>query len=280
MVARRAIRQWLLGLALLASFLASENLARADSDNKRKVAVLEYRSGSSALPDVGARLATILRKKTSLQVIDVDDARRVQGRDIDRRVAKCTGDAGCIATIGQALDAREVLLIGVSRFGDEIITLQRIDASGAKVLTRIADVVARGEEPDDAALLSYLRKVLPKQDFLRYGTIRVESDIADATVHVNGEVSGRTPLKPLRVRAPASYEIRIEKAGYTPFTATVEVPPDGEVKVTTPLARRVSTPWYKRWWVVALAGGAVVGTVSAFAFTGDAPPDLPVTIRF
>lgn len=270
----------LLAVTITASFLAIPDARAEEVDNKRAVAVLEYRSGSSALPDVGARLATILRARTSLKIIDVDDARRLLGRDLDRKVARCSGQAKCIGKLGRRLKAREVLLIGVSRFGDEIITLQRIDVARTEVLTRIADVVDRGQQPGDDALLRYLKKVLPKRDFLRYGTIRIEADIADATVAINGKVRGRTPLKPLKVRAPATYRLRISKDGYTPFTAAVEVPPDGVVRVQTPLTRRVTTPWYKRWWVVALAGGAVVGTVSAFAFAGDAPDDLPVTIRF
>lgn len=265
---------------LLVSVVTAPAMAEETPDGKRAVAVLEYRSGSSALPHVGPRLAAILQKKTSLGIIDVDDARRLIGRDIDRRVARCTGQARCIARLGKALKAREVLLIGVSRFGDEIITLQRIDVDAAKVLTRIADVVARGEQPGNDALLSYLKKVLPKSDFLRYGTIRIEADLQEATVAVNGKKIGRTPLKPLRVRAPANYSIRITKAGYNPFSASVHVPPDGTVRVDTPLARRVHTPWYKRWWVVALAGGAVVGTVSALALTRDGADELPVTIRF
>lgn len=267
-------------LALVGTLVAIPTRARAETDSKRAIAVLEYRSGSSALPDVAPRLARILRAKTSLKIIDIEDARRKIGRDIDRKVARCSGQAACIAHIGRALKAREVLLVGVSRFGDEIITLQRIGISGAKVLTRIADVVARGETLDNAALLGYLKKVLPKRDFLRYGTIRIEADAAGATVAVNGKARGLTPIKPLRVRAPATYKIRISRAGYLPFTASVEVPPDGVVRVQTPLTKRLATPWYKRWWVVALAGGALVGTVSAVALSRDAPNDLPVTIHF
>ena len=250
-------------------------------DGRRSVAVLEYRSGSSALSNVGPRLAKILRKKTSLQVIDVEDARRQRGRDLDRKVAGCAGRARCIARIGKKLGAVEVLLIGVSRFGDEIITLQRIDVAERSVLTRIADALAQGAEPDNAALLGYLRQVLPKSDFLRYGTIVIESRMEGATVAVNGLIRGATPIEPLRVRAPAHYTIRISKAGYMPFDASVDVPPDGVVRVQTPLIQqRRDNPWYRRWWVLAIAGTAIAGTVTAVTLTRDAPNDLPVTIRF
>lgn len=264
-------------LTLLVAPVAS---ARAEADNKRKVAVLEYRSGSSALPDVGPRLAAMLGEKTSLAVVDVAQARRQLGRDLDRKVARCAGAAKCIARIGKKLDVREILLVGVSRFGDEIITLQRIDVAKRRVITRIADAMAAGEEPDAEALLGYLQNVLPKSDFLRYGTLRVESETAGAVVEVNGEQRGETPLAPLRVRAPASYDIRVEKAGFNPFVAAVEVPPEGVVRVRASLVRRGGQPWYKRWWVVALAGGVVVGATAAVIATRDAPPDLPVTIRF
>lgn len=276
--------RWFLGVAVCigvscAMSIHSSN-AETAPDGKRRLSVLEYRSGSVVLPDIGERVAGILRQKTSLSVIDPEDARQAFGRHLDRRVAKCAGDARCIARIGRTIGADEVLLIGVSRFGDDIVTIQRIEVDARRVLARVADALAPGQEPDEGALLSYLRQVLPKSDFIRYGVIRIESNLDDAVVVIGGLERGKTPLEPQRVRAPASYEIEVRSSGYTPFRASVDVPPDAVVRVQTSLSRRKAASWYKRWWVVALVGGAVVGTLTTVALTRDSPSDIPVVIRF
>jgi hypothetical protein len=258
---------------------ASPSTAEAGPDPKRGVAVLEYRAGSPALAAVDRRVAAILRKKTSLGVIDAEDARRRYGRNLDRKVVQCSGDAGCIAKIGKKLGAAEVVLIGVSQFGDVILTLQRIDVAGGRVVMRVAEAMAQGAEPGDAELVRYLQRVLPKSDFLRFGVIRIDANIAGAAVVIGGKQRGTTPLAPVRVKAPASYDILLKKSGYLPFRATVAVPPDAEVKVEPVLAVKSRDAWYKRWWVLAIAGAAVAGAAAAVVMTRDADNDLPVVIQ-
>src|SRR5258705_13775669 len=75
-----------------------------------------------------------------------------------------------------------------------------------------------------------------------------------------GERGGTTQIPPIKLHAPATYDIRVEKAGFVPFTAQVAVPPDGEVKVRAPLQKPgKDTAWYQRWYVLAAAGVIVAG---------------------
>jgi hypothetical protein len=259
--------------------IATMTAALAAPHPKRAVAVLEYRSGSPALPQVDQRVAGILRKKTSLSVIDVEDARRRYGRNLDRNVVDCAGDAACIADIGKKLEAREVVLVGISQFGDVILTLQRIDVDRGKVITRVAEAMAPDRQPGDTELLRYLQRVLPKSDFLRFGVIRINADIDGAIVAIGGKERGKTPIEPVKVRAPATYAIRLDKPGYVPFRAEVFVPPDAEVKVDPTLARQSDDAWYKRWWVLAAAGTVAAGAVTAVVLTRDSSNQVPVVIR-
>jgi hypothetical protein len=267
----------LVALALEAPAAAGEGDA-GDKDARRAVAVLEYRAGSAALPDVRARAAARLRKATALAVIDVDDARQRYGSKLDADVVACAGSPSCIAGIGARIGARDVLLIGVSQFGDVILTIQRIDVATGAVLGRTADALAAGTLPDDARLLEYLKQVLPRRDFLRHGVLRILVPVSGATVLVNGRDQGQTPLAPLRVRAPATYRIRMSKEGYVPFEMSVAVPPDAQIDVSPALERRDATPWFRRWWVVALAGAVTVGAVSAVVITRSGNDGLPVVI--
>jgi len=252
--------------------------ARAEPDpGRRKVAVLEYRAGSTALPGIEGRIAALLRKQTSLQIVDADEARKAYGSRLDADVVACAGDSACIAKVGNKIGVREVLLVGVSEFGDVILTLQRIDVKRRDVAMRIAEALAAEADPSDGDLGGYLRRVLPESDFLRHGTIKVSANLAGAEVYVDAERRGTTPIDTLTVRAPATYDLRLTKRGYTPFSARVAVPPDGEVEVTARLTREGGGAWYTKWWVAAIAGVVVAGGVGVGIYMAqDDPTSVPV----
>ncbi len=264
-------------LVTAASVLAMAGNAAAGPDPKRKVAVLEYRSGSSALPHIDKRFAEILEKRTSLKVMDADAARATFPR-LDADVVACAGDGGCVARIGARLGVREVLLVGVSQLGDVILTVQRIDVDEHKVSSRIAEALAEKSTPNENDLTGYLTRLMPAEDFLRYGVIRIDANLTGAAVTVSGENRGETPVAPLKVKAPASYDLRITKDGFVPFQLSVDVPPDGEVRVKADLTREGEhVAWYGRWWVATLAGVVVLGAVGTGVWYGTrSPTEVPV----
>lgn len=266
--------------SIAALIVGSAARAAADDapDGKRRVAVLEYRAGSAALPGIDVRIAGLLATQTSLGVIDAEEARKQYGARLDADVVACAGEAACIARIGKKVDAREVLLVGVSEFGDVILTLQRIDVKGRDVAMRIAEALAADADPSDDDLGAYLRRVMPESDFLRYGTIKVSANLAGAQVFLGKEPKGVTPIEAITVRAPATYEVRLTKRGYTPFEARVAVPPEGEVEVTARLTEEGGGgPWYTKWWVVAIAGAVVAGGVGVGVYMAqDDPTSVPV----
>lgn len=265
-------------LALVMVVVAAARPARADGpDPKRKVVVLEYRAGSAALPKIAERITARLRGLTSLGVIDVDAARQKLAQ-LDEAVVQCSGEADCLAYIGAKVGADEVVLVGISELGDVILTLQRIAVKRRSVESRIAESLAPADQPTDAVLAQYLARVMPPGDFVRFGMIDVVANLGGAVVRLDGESKGTTPIQPLRVHAPASYDIRVEKSGYVPFSASVAVPPDGEVKVKANLTRRGGGDhWYQKWYVLAFAGAAVIGATGAAIYLGTKPGDsVPV----
>ncbi|HET9623082.1 MAG TPA: PEGA domain-containing protein [Kofleriaceae bacterium] len=277
-------------LAIIA-ILACATAARAEPeaapapDAKRKVAVLEYRAGSSALPGIAGRVVDALTRQTSLAVLAPNQARAVYGDRLDQVLVKCAGEAGCIAKIGQKLGAAEVLLVGISELGDVILTMQRIDVAHHEVVGRIADSLAAGNVPSDDQLAGYTTRLLPPSDFLRFGVVDVVANLDGAAVTVGGAARGITPIAALRLQAPASYDIRVEKPGYLPFLTRVALPPDGELKVYAELARRgAGAAWYQHWYVLAAASAIVVGAGGAAIYFGTrdtgggmAPPGpLPI----
>jgi hypothetical protein len=65
--------------ALLALAVLCGGFVHAHAAPKRKVVVLEYRSGSSSLVGIGAQLATAIGKQTSLDVLGPAQAKAVFG---------------------------------------------------------------------------------------------------------------------------------------------------------------------------------------------------------
>ena len=244
----------------LAAAAALPAAARAEPNPRRKVMVLEYRSGSSALSGIGKRVAGVIGKQTSIGVLAPDQARVVYGDHLDQALVKCAGEAECVARLGQKVSAAEVILVGVSELGDVILTMQRIDVASRTVSARIADSLADGAVPTDAQVDAYLQRLLPPTDFLRFGVIDVVANLAGAAVFVGGERRGETPLPPLKLPAPAAYEIRVEKVGFQAYKTRIALPPDGEIKVEANLSRPGGSPsWYQRWYVVAGLGLVVAG---------------------
>jgi len=269
-----AWRRIAFAILVITAVVAGANRAHADDhDAKRKVVVLEYRAGSAALPAIAERIGARLRQLTSLTVIDANAARQKLA-ELDQAIVTCEGEADCLAYIGQKVGADEVILVGISELGDVILTLQRIAVKRRRVEARIAESLAPADAPTDQILAQYLSRLLPPADFVRFGTIDVVANLSGALVKLGGDSKGTTPIKPIKVRAPASYDIRVEKSGFVPFSASVAVPPDGEVTVKAQLTRRGGgAHWYQKWWVLGIAGIAVVGATGAAIYVGTRPGD-------
>jgi hypothetical protein len=252
--------------AILALLIVAGGVARAQ-EPRRSVAVLEYRAGARGGRDIGLRLAKQLRDLSSLQVIDVLEARRKLGPRVDAEVGRCSGEARCVGAIGTQLGADEVLLVGISQLGDLIVALQRIDARKGQAGARLAESLPPESEISDEQALNWLKQLFPPESFRRYGSIVVEADQAGAQVTLNKDAAGKTPLhEPLKVRAPATYELKVAKPGFVPFEARVDVLPDANLRVHATLVRESrESPWYKRWYVWAAIGGALAAGGAATA---------------
>lgn len=265
------MRRNLVALAGAVSVIAAPALARAD-DPRRSVAVLEFRSDSTALPGIGARFAGLLGSRTSLKVLGDDQARQRYGAGLDADVVACDGEARCIGRIGKKLEVAEIMVIGVSELGDVILTVQRIDSDTGKVATRLAEALAADSAPEDDQLAAYLERVLPAEDFVRFGTIVIKVNVGGADVIVGGVPRGTSPIPDLRVPAPATYPIEVKKLGYQTFRAEVDVPPDANLKVNATLIKpgQGGGAWYSKWYVAAAAGVIVAGAAtSAYLLSRD-----------
>ena len=268
------MKSWLLSILVAAVAFS----ARADEEvaKKKSVAVLEYRSGSVSVAGIGGRLATQLKKTSSLAVVDPAEAKRRFAR-VEAEVARCAGNPTCVAQLGARLDVDEILLMGVSQLGDVVLTLQRIDVEDAKVGPHLAETLPEDQEIDDVKLLAWLQQLYPPEVFKRFGFIAITADRDGASVTVNGQPRGETPIDKLKVPAPKNYRLTIEKDGFVPFAAKIDVLPDATVEVRAELPPvGEDTAWYKRWYLWAIVGGVVAAGAIGVAVYATRPDDQHV----
>jgi hypothetical protein len=272
-----------ISLAVLATLLGSM-VSAASAAASRRIAVLEYRAGTRAASRLAARMASQLSKLTPHRVLTPADAQRQLGSRVGALVARCQGDPSCIARIGSRLGANEIVLVGISQLGDIILAIQRIEVPSGKVLTRLADSLSRRRRVSRRAVNRYLRRLLPPDEFKRYGKIIVRTSAVGDQVFVDQKLRGRTPIKPLTVPAPGRYAVRIRRPGHVDFVARLDVLPESSVEVKptlSPLGGARRTRWYERWWVWALIGGAVAGATTAAVLSATrSPSDVDATVRW
>lgn len=255
-------------------------VASAHADPPRSVAIVEFRAGSTAAPEIGARIARTLTIKTGLAIMAPAAARQEYGARLDAEVKRCGDDAKCIAKIGVRLNVDEILLIGVSELGAVIVTIQRVLTAEGVAAGKMAETLESSDPPSDAELERFLRLVLPDKDFEQWGKIEIDSNVEAATVLVDGQRRGITPLPPVTVAAPKSYDVAVAKSGYSEFRARIAVTPNALVVVKPELTLLPADAWYKKWWVLALAGAVTAGAVTtAIVIATDGAADVPVMVE-
>ena len=226
-----------------------------------------------------------MAKLTSLDVVTPEQAKTLYGEQLEQSVVRCAGEPDCVSKLGAKLGASEVVLIGVSELGDVILTMQRIEVRSHKVISRIADSLGSDAAPSSDQVEMYLTRLLPPGDFLRFGVIDIRSSEDGAVVSVGGTRRGTTPIPPLKLQAPATYAVKVEKRGFVPFTTTVQLPPDAELKVNAELSLRGggASHWYQKWYVLTAAGvlvaGAAGGTIYVMTQREDTSLRFPGSIQ-
>lgn len=238
--------------------------------------MLEHRAGSRGVPGLVETLTRELERLTAHRVVGLPEARRRLGPTLDAEVARCQGNPPCLSHIGVRLGCDEVILVGVSQLGDVILAIQRLDVSGGTVKGRLADSVSPDQTLTTEDVDRYLRRLLPPEHFRRFGRIAIRTDKDGDEVFLDQQFRGKTPLPPLRVAAPARYSLRVSRpGGYQDFMARLDLLPEAQVEVNPTFSRSADeAPWYKRWWVWAIVGGAVAaGAATALGIALTQGPD-------
>ncbi|HEY2746295.1 MAG TPA: PEGA domain-containing protein [Polyangia bacterium] len=217
--------------ALVGLFLASSASAAPDVS----VAVLGLEPDEVPEP-LAQSITDALRQRAS----STGGVRMVQGKDLIevKMVFGCDGELpACMAQAGKTLGA-DKLLYGVVKKGATkttvTVALKLLDVKTAVVEKFVNDTVQKRELAGNNVNAVASRWFSQLVEVEAKPTLTVTSDPSGATVTVDGQGYGRTPLT-LRDLAPGTHSVVVTMAGRQPFTRNVELRPGGSHDVVATL---------------------------------------------
>lgn len=172
----------------------------------------------------------------------------------------CAGDLGCLAGVGRSARTASVIYGTVASLGDSyVLDLKLIRVRGAREIRR-QSISLSG---DQAVLINGIREtvtqlIAPEQ---YVGSLDLRLDKPGAQVFVDGDLVGKTPLKPLDSLRPGKHALKIVLTGYTDFDRFVDVQ-------------------FQRVTIVnvALSGTSIDATIEAAEATAMAEGGAPVIV--
>lgn len=214
----------------------------------------------------------------------------------------CDGDAACLADVGKLAGADQIVYGEVGGLGDvQVVYLELVDVATGKVARsttlQLASATGGGAGGDDAqggARGAAVRLLAPDK-FV--GKLAVTVDTPGASIYVDGKRVGKSPAPPVEL-AVGTHALRVTHPEYRDYVRFVDVPyadKPAEVQVGLqqfPILERdleskegsatrveylhyvgtASTPWYRRWYVLAAFGAVVaVGAGAAFDAAASGP---------
>ncbi|MEZ4369051.1 MAG: PEGA domain-containing protein [Kofleriaceae bacterium] len=226
-------------------------------------------------PELVGRLEALFRMELDRLAASPIPPRRDTERAAGKGLRDCTGEDRCLAAIGKKLGVEVMVTGSVAALGDSyILDVKAVEVAGAKPLRRIATDPLRGspDELIEAIRVAAYRLLAPEQ---LHGAISVLSGLVGATVTLDDQVVGTTPLLAPLTRLPLGrHTLALRAPGYEPFVDTVDVRFQKTSRVvvnlisqapTEPVAPPVTVvrerrAWYARWYVYAAVGAAAVLT--------------------
>jgi PEGA domain len=231
-------------------------------------------------PEIVAQLEGILRVELERAI-----GRRLPARNAVERamqaspaLADCTADPTCLAPLARSLKVTRVIAGNVGGLADSYIVNLKLVDDGGRELRRVAATL-RGS-PDELiheVRVAALRLVAPER---LVGSLAILSEVPGATVSVDGNAVGRTPLAaPLAALSIGVHHLAVERPGYSPFAEDVPVRYEKTTQVMvrqlaiTDAARREQAARtsprkriYERWYFWVGTAAVAVGAAVAIGF--------------
>ena len=229
------------------------------------VAVVEYRSGVGARLHLATRMAKVLKKRSRARVLGPQEVTMNYPGNFYDDLMACDEEPECMAKLGRKVGATDFLYLNINKLDNISINVMRISTRNGRVVAATDMDIPEGARISALQIYRMLQKLFPPAFFQRYGSIQIFSNVTGAEVFINGRKVGVVPVDKQVLPAGRRYVITVRKRGYSPFSMSLRLAPDADLKVDANLSRHVvvhgGRPWYKKWWV--WAGTAVLVGVAA-----------------
>jgi hypothetical protein len=156
------------------------------------------------------------------------DAEKELGLDPRPSVAACKDDLVCLSQVGAALKASQVIIARVVKKGSDLAEFQVVAVASASLVRDVTVVL--GSDGKSA------------QRAFREGVYRVFGVIGEGEISLLGvpaegltNIDGTVKVERRFVVKPGYHEIKVEAAGYEPFTKELFVKPNERVEVRVAL---------------------------------------------
>jgi PEGA domain len=192
------------------------------------------------------------------------------------KLAACTANPECLVPLAKALSSSKIIAGNVGGLGDSyVVNLKLVDKDGRELRRVSATLHGSPEELIDEIRVATYRLVAPEK---LVGSVAVLSDLPGATVSVDGNAVGKTPLPgPLAGLAVGVHHLSVTREGFSSVDEDVPVRFEKtsqlvvHQKAVSEAAKRAErrargeTPVYAKWWfwtamaVSAVATGVGIG---------------------
>ena len=208
--------------------LAAGSRARAASDGKVKIAVLDLQA-RGVDPDLarsaGSLVANELNKLEVFKVISKEDIRNMLSFEKDKQSVGCEADQACLAEIGGALGVEYIVAGSLAKIGDSfVVGLALNNVKQATVVNRVSETVT-GKPDALIAAVGRNAKILVSRILKgREGYLVLAVAESGATVKIDGQIKGTTPVKGKMTLSWGPHLLEVEKAGFVSYSEDISVP--------------------------------------------------------
>ena len=188
------------------------------------------------------------------------------------RLQSCTASPDCLLPLVRAFKATRIVSGNVGGLADSyVVNLKLVSEDGRELRRVTATLRGSAEELISEIRVAAVRLVAPEQ---LTGSVEILSDVAGASVSVDGNPMGQTPLLGALDKLPVGvHKVSVAREGYSSFEEEFPVRFEKKTQVVVRLSatskaaqraeRRRQTgevPAYARWYTWAAVGVGAVAT--------------------
>jgi hypothetical protein len=268
-----------------------------------KIAIVPVRESADAAA-VERALVDAVKETPSLALLNVGpNGRLLPPKQAPIEARANPSPAALAPALGREVGAARALAVDVARLGEgRVLYLQAIESSSGRALASTTVAVA-GESGDITAgdrarLRAGLVSVLDPERYV--GRLQLKVDVAGAEVLVDGRRVTTLVGQPVDV-AVGTHALRVTHPAYRDFLRFVDVEFDKTTALEVALSaypltegemaqkakdaeaqrrKQKPLPWYKRWWLLPVAGAAIAAVAAGVTWGVRAGVSADQTVTY